>query len=173
MFISATLPTKTCGSRLRATVVRKFITSPNYPNKYPPNSYCLWDIHGPATSTLVLEFESFQTQSKKDVLRVSNNLFIRSKQHRNYVSLVSHGIKLPSVYHFRMRINTLSVLNRVFARAVFREWLLRELAVVILTHWSKLKICVNCFPKNRTTHCQFGIESGVSNFQSPTQCSTN
>ena len=46
------------------------ITSPNYPNDYPPSVDCVWIIEVPQGSRISLKFEAFETDSIIDTLEV-------------------------------------------------------------------------------------------------------
>ncbi|BHF62984.1 Bone morphoproteintic protein 1 [Sparganum proliferum] len=42
------------------------ISSPDYPNNYPPNSYCIWRIEVPVGFSVLLTFESFDLEEETD-----------------------------------------------------------------------------------------------------------
>nr|VZI15896.1 unnamed protein product [Spirometra erinaceieuropaei] len=42
------------------------ISSPDYPNNYPPNSNCIWRIEVPVGFSVLLNFESFDIEEEKD-----------------------------------------------------------------------------------------------------------
>ena len=50
------------------------ISSPNFPDKYPNNKHCIWNLMAPAHYKITIEFEEFQlegtTQCKYDFMQV-------------------------------------------------------------------------------------------------------
>ncbi|XP_075251110.1 bone morphogenetic protein 1-like [Convolutriloba macropyga] len=54
------------------------ISSPNFPDKYPNNKHCIWNLMAPAHYKITIEFEEFQlegtTQCKYDFMQVKSSL---------------------------------------------------------------------------------------------------
>ncbi|XP_067122803.1 uncharacterized protein [Centruroides vittatus] len=46
------------------------VQSPNYPNKYKPNSNCKWTLEGPIGSGIVLQFSEFETETNFDTVQI-------------------------------------------------------------------------------------------------------
>lgn len=46
------------------------VQSPNYPNRYEPNSDCKWTLEGPIGSGMVLQFSEFETESNFDAVQI-------------------------------------------------------------------------------------------------------
>lgn len=46
------------------------VVSPNYPNKYEPNSDCKWTLEGPVGSGMVLQFSEFDTENNFDQVQI-------------------------------------------------------------------------------------------------------
>lgn len=46
------------------------VISPNYPNKYEPNSDCKWTLEGPIGSGMVLQFSEFDTENNFDQIQI-------------------------------------------------------------------------------------------------------
>lgn len=53
-----------CGGIFEATSHRKIITSPSYPNFYPPNFFCNYTIVAPEES-IIISFKEFQIEHSK------------------------------------------------------------------------------------------------------------
>lgn len=67
-----------CGSNqvLNATIAPKIITSLNYPNAYPPNIRCRWEIVSPENERVLVKFTDFHLEPspgcRKDKLKLSD-----------------------------------------------------------------------------------------------------
>lgn len=46
------------------------VISPNYPNKYDPNSDCKWTLEGPIGSGMILQFSEFDTENNFDQVQI-------------------------------------------------------------------------------------------------------
>ena len=61
---------KPCPSNGRMIADYGQITSPNYPNDYPPDQDCVWIIEVPQGSKISLKFQAFETHNSIDSLEV-------------------------------------------------------------------------------------------------------
>jgi cubilin len=46
------------------------IQSPNFPNNYPSNEYCTWEIRVPQGKQVRLDFQEFRTEEGKDKVMI-------------------------------------------------------------------------------------------------------
>ena len=80
-----------CKRTLIATTAKQVITSPGFPQLYPPNADCLWIINALGIDIIVVEFLYFRTQTNRDYLTV---LIINNTQrlHTCYVLTIPISI---------------------------------------------------------------------------------
>lgn len=73
-----------------------FISSPNYPNSYPTNKQCVWQIVAPPQHRISIHFEKFELEGnevcKYDYVEVRSGLTEESKFHGRFC-----GVDLPPV----------------------------------------------------------------------------
>lgn len=48
-----------CGGTLNATTAKQTLTSPSFPNAYPPYTYCRWIIDSPPLETIKVSIQTF------------------------------------------------------------------------------------------------------------------
>lgn len=53
----------TCGGILKA--MNGSFTSPNFPQEYPPNKRCVWEVVGPKNHQIFLNFTQFSLEGMK------------------------------------------------------------------------------------------------------------
>ena len=58
------------------------IASPNYPNAYPQNTECIWEIGGWPGNFITLQFESFSLESSENCNRDYVEIHERSEEGR-------------------------------------------------------------------------------------------
>ena len=93
----------TCGGNIRTdsdmdSNAVQFISSPNYPNSYPANTKCVWNIIGPFARDFVVQFLHFDTEDGYDTVQISGNF-------RNGGFARSLSGNLSSLEHTSFRFN--------------------------------------------------------------------
>ena len=65
-----------CGDRI-INVDRGLFSSPGYPNRYPPNLNCEWQIKAtsPSDGKVVIRVQEFRTERRRDVVNVEGRTF--------------------------------------------------------------------------------------------------
>ncbi|XP_069122184.1 cubilin-like [Argopecten irradians] len=83
-----------CGGRVYG--MNGVITSPNYPNNYQSNSYCVWDIEAPTGHYMTFTFNDFQLEYSYACTDDNDFLEIRDINSTGPVLLRSCGTSPPS-----------------------------------------------------------------------------
>nr|XP_039250217.1 bone morphogenetic protein 1-like [Styela clava] len=93
-----------CGGSV--TNLDGYITSPNWPNEYPTNKKCVWQIVAPPQHKISIQFEKFELEGnevcKYDYVEIRSGLSDDAKFHGSFC-----GLELPPV--IRSTINEMSL----------------------------------------------------------------
>ncbi|XP_077973794.1 bone morphogenetic protein 1-like [Styela clava] len=93
-----------CGGSV--TNLDGYITSPNWPNEYPTNKKCVWQIVAPPQHKISIQFEKFELEGnevcKYDYVEIRSGLSDDAKFHGRFC-----GLELPPV--IRSTINEMSL----------------------------------------------------------------